>query len=120
MAGLGITWLRDSLALISSAAESEDLAASVPSTEGMCEGVWEDMLLVCVCLHAANVCACLLADVDMDAPALGCKQVLVQVSAVKLGILVLLQSTPVRTWQACGRASRQWRCLVRRVLRAGL
>ena len=32
--GSGISWLRDSLGVLSSAAESEALAASVPSTEG--------------------------------------------------------------------------------------
>ncbi|KAK9813541.1 hypothetical protein WJX73_005927 [Symbiochloris irregularis] len=35
VAGMGITWLRDSLGLITSAQESEDLAASVPSTQGV-------------------------------------------------------------------------------------
>ena len=32
--GSGISWLRDSLGVLPSAAESEGLAASVPSTEG--------------------------------------------------------------------------------------
>ena len=41
--GAGVSWLRDNLNLIESAAESEGLAASVPSTEGeglerMCQG----------------------------------------------------------------------------------
>ena len=35
-AGSGVQWLRDGLGLISTAAESEQLAESVPSTEGVC------------------------------------------------------------------------------------
>ena len=35
-AGSGVQWLRDGLGLISTAAESEQLAGSVPSTEGVC------------------------------------------------------------------------------------
>ena len=36
--GSGISWLRDSLGVLSSAAGSEGLAASVPSTEGGFQG----------------------------------------------------------------------------------
>lgn len=38
IAGAGISWLRDQLGLIQSAAESEPLAASVPNTAGACHG----------------------------------------------------------------------------------
>lgn len=57
VAGAGITWLRDKLGVLSSAAESEELAGSVASTEGappvLRRGLWllhsnPDMPAVCI------------------------------------------------------------------------